>query len=131
MPTERHALAALLALTESGIDHTVTRHGPVRSLAEAAEARGLQQWLRERGYDLLLYNITGDPTARSRLFATHLLSKRVDAVMVLALQPTPAEVASLDRIGTPTVVVGGAVPGWSDVPNSSGRSSAQVETPLR
>ena len=76
---------------------------------------GAEELLRQEGYDLLLYNITGDPTARSRLFATHLLSKRVDAVMVLALQPTPAEVASLDRIGTPTVVVGGAVPGWSDV----------------
>ncbi|MET0837653.1 MAG: LacI family DNA-binding transcriptional regulator [Marmoricola sp.] len=76
---------------------------------------GAEELLRQEGYDLLLYNITGDPTARSRLFSAHLLSKRVDAVMVLALQPTPAEVASLDRIGAPTVVVGGAVPGWSDV----------------
>ena len=50
-----------------------------------------------------------------RLFSAHLLSKRVDAVMVLALRPTPEEVASLDRTGSPTVVVGGAVPGWSSV----------------
>ena len=60
---------------------------------------GAEELLRQEGYDLLLYNITGDPAARSRLFSAHLLSKRVDAVMVLALQPTPAEVASLDRIG--------------------------------
>ena len=32
---------ALQALAESGIDHAITRHGRVRSLAEAAEARGL------------------------------------------------------------------------------------------
>jgi len=32
---------ALRALAESGIDHEVTRHGMVRSLAEAAEARDL------------------------------------------------------------------------------------------
>ena len=32
---------ALRALAASGIEHAVTRHGRVRSLAEAAEARGL------------------------------------------------------------------------------------------
>ena len=32
---------ALAALTESGIEHTVTRHGRVGSLAEAAAARGV------------------------------------------------------------------------------------------
>lgn len=29
------------ALAEAGIDHTIVRHGPVTSLAEAAEARGV------------------------------------------------------------------------------------------
>ena len=33
---------ALVALTESGIEHTVTRHGRVGSLAEAAAARGVE-----------------------------------------------------------------------------------------
>ncbi len=74
-----------------------------------------EELLRHEGYDLLLYNITGDPDARHRLFSTHLLSKRVDAVMVLALRPTPEEIASLTRVGTPTVVVGGAVPAWPSV----------------
>lgn len=36
--TENPALAALAA---SGLDHVVTRHGPVGSLAEAAAARGV------------------------------------------------------------------------------------------
>ena len=32
---------ALRALAEAGIEHSVTRHGRVRSLAEAAAARGV------------------------------------------------------------------------------------------
>jgi DNA-binding LacI/PurR family transcriptional regulator len=76
---------------------------------------GAEELLRQEGYDLLLYTVTGEPAARQRLFHSHLLSKRVDAVMVLALRPTPEEVASLERTDSPTVVVGGAVPGWSSV----------------
>jgi LacI family repressor for deo operon, udp, cdd, tsx, nupC, and nupG len=76
---------------------------------------GAEELLRSEGYDLLLYTVTGEPAARQRLFHSYLLSKRVDAVMVLALRPTPEEVASLERTGSPTVVVGGAVPGWSSV----------------
>ena len=60
---------------------------------------GAEELLREEGYDLLLYTVTGEPAARQRLFSTYLLSKRVDAVMVLALRPTPEEVASLERTG--------------------------------
>ena len=76
---------------------------------------GAEELLRSEGYDLLLYHITGDESARHRLFSTHLLSKRVDAVIVLALRPAPEEVASLGRVGSPTVVVGGFVPGWPSV----------------
>ena len=32
---------ALAAAAQLGLEHTLTRHGPVRSLAEAAQARGL------------------------------------------------------------------------------------------
>jgi len=35
-------LAALSAVRELGLDHEVRRHGPVRSLAEAATARGVE-----------------------------------------------------------------------------------------
>lgn len=41
MSTDDAENPALLALVESGVAHTVTRHGRVRSLAEAAEARGV------------------------------------------------------------------------------------------
>ncbi len=48
---------------------------------------GAEELLREAGYDLLLYNLAGDHEARHRVFRTHLLRKRVDAVMVLSLTP--------------------------------------------
>jgi Cys-tRNA(Pro)/Cys-tRNA(Cys) deacylase len=34
--------AALQALREQGLEHSVIRHGPVRSLVEAADARGVE-----------------------------------------------------------------------------------------
>jgi Cys-tRNA(Pro) deacylase len=40
--TDDGELRAAQALTDSGIAHTITRHGPVRSLEEAAAARGVR-----------------------------------------------------------------------------------------
>ncbi len=80
------------------------------SVVHGAESR-----LREEGYDLLLYNLAGDPQARHRVFCTHLLHKRVDAVLVLALTPTAEEVAALGKLDRPVAVVGSRVPGWSSV----------------
>jgi len=42
MDDQRVTTAALRELEESGIPHRVIRHGPVRSLAEAAAARGVE-----------------------------------------------------------------------------------------
>ncbi len=76
---------------------------------------GAEELLRERGYDLLLYNLAGDHAARHRVFQTHLLRKRVDAVLILSLSPTPAEIASLTGLGRPVATVGAVVQGWSSV----------------
>ena len=76
---------------------------------------GAEELLREAGYDLLLYNLAGDPEARHRVFSTHLLRKRVDAVLVLTLTPTDEEAAALTRLGRPVAIVGGRVAGWSSV----------------
>jgi Cys-tRNA(Pro)/Cys-tRNA(Cys) deacylase len=58
---------ALRALTESGVEHRVLRHGPVRSLAEAAAARGVEprdvvktMVVRRGQDDLLLVLVPGD-----------------------------------------------------------------------
>jgi len=81
----------------------------------AAVVQGAEELLRERGYDLLLYNLAGDPSARHRVFDTNLLTKRVDAVLVLGLKPSADELARLERLGHPVTIVGADVPGWATV----------------
>jgi DNA-binding LacI/PurR family transcriptional regulator len=81
----------------------------------AGVVQGAEELLRESGYDLLLYNLGGDMEARYRVFRTHLLRKRVDAVLVLSLTPTEGEVAALAKLDRPVAVVGATVPGWSSV----------------
>jgi LacI family repressor for deo operon, udp, cdd, tsx, nupC, and nupG len=80
------------------------------SVVHGAEAR-----LREAGYDLLLYNLAGDADARHRVFRSHLLRKRVDALLVLSLAPTEEEIASVAKLDRPVAVVGARVPGWASV----------------
>jgi hypothetical protein len=77
----------------------------------AGVVQGAEELLRAAGYDLLLYNLGGDRDARHRVFRTHLLRKRVDAVLVLSLTPTDEEVEALTRTDRPVVVVGASVPG--------------------
>ena len=77
--------------------------------------QGAEELLREAGYDLLLYTLAGDKAARHRVFRTHLLRKRVDAVLVLSLTPTDEEVAALARLDRPVAVVGATVDGWASV----------------
>ena len=81
----------------------------------AAVVQGAEEVLRERGYDLLLYNLAGDESARHRVFETSLLTKRVDAVLVLSLKPSPDELARLQKLGRPVTIVGADVPGWATV----------------
>lgn len=58
---------ALQALADAGVEHRVLRHGPVRSLAEAAAARGVEpadvvktMVVRRGEDDLLLVLVPGD-----------------------------------------------------------------------
>jgi DNA-binding LacI/PurR family transcriptional regulator len=81
----------------------------------ASVVQGAEELLREEGYDLLLYNLGGDREARHRVFRSHLLRKRVDAVLVLSLTPTDEEVRALAKLDRPVAVVGATVPGWASV----------------
>ena len=78
----------------------------------ATVVHGAEQVLRERGYDVLLYNIGGDPDARRRVLLTQLVTKRADALIVVGLGPTPEEVLWLSRHGMPVVTLGSRVPEW-------------------
>ena len=57
----------------------------------ASVVQGAEEVLRESGYDLLLYNLAGSAAARHRVFEGGRLTKRVDAVLVLSLQPSAVE----------------------------------------
>jgi DNA-binding LacI/PurR family transcriptional regulator len=81
----------------------------------ASVVQGAEEVLRDRGYDLLLYNLGGDDVARHRVFETSLLIKRVDAVLVLSLKPSPDELVRLERLARPVTIVGADVPGWATV----------------
>lgn len=81
----------------------------------SAVVQGAEEVLRGAGYDLLLYNLAGDESARHRVFETSLLTKRVDAVLVLSLKPSDDELARLDGLGRPVTIVGADVPGWATV----------------
>jgi DNA-binding LacI/PurR family transcriptional regulator len=81
----------------------------------ASVVQGAEEVLREQGYDLLLYNLAGSAAARHRVFETGLLSKRVDAVVVLSLQPSAVELNRLAGLNRPVTFVGADVPGWATV----------------
>lgn len=74
--------------------------------------QGAQDRLQEAGYDLLLYNLGGEQSARDRVLATRMLAKRVDALLVLALTPTSRELANLRSLGLPVGLVGAQVEGF-------------------
>jgi LacI family repressor for deo operon, udp, cdd, tsx, nupC, and nupG len=81
----------------------------------AAIVHSAEERLRKAGYDLLLYSLGTDAQERRRAFSGTLLSKRVDAVLVLGLHPTAEEVAALSTVGGPVAIVGADVPGWASV----------------
>lgn len=81
----------------------------------AAIVHSAEERLRKAGYDLLLYSLGTDAHERRRAFSGTLLSKRVDAVLVLGLHPTEEEVTALSALGGPVAIVGARVPGWASV----------------
>ncbi len=81
----------------------------------ASVVQGAEAPLREAGYDLLLYNLGGDMESRRRVFTTHLMRRRVDAVLVLSLTPNEQEIAAVAKLHRPVAVIGATVPGWASV----------------
>jgi LacI family repressor for deo operon, udp, cdd, tsx, nupC, and nupG len=74
---------------------------------------GAERVLLRRGYDLTLYNLSGDGGERRRVFEHHLLRNRVDAVFAVSLELAESEVSRLLALGKPLVGVGGPLPGVS------------------
>ncbi len=72
---------------------------------------GAQHALLRNGYDLTLYNLSGEGAERTSVFEHFLLRQRVDAVIAVSLELTEAEVARLHAMDKPLVGVGGPIPG--------------------
>ncbi|QFZ24697.1 LacI family DNA-binding transcriptional regulator [Saccharothrix syringae] len=66
---------------------------------------GAEGALRQAGYDVLLY-VLGEPPARARFFEELPLARRVDGVLALSVDLTPAEGAALRGLDVPVVEVG-------------------------
>jgi len=76
---------------------------------------GAEKVLRAAGYDVLIYNLDGDPARRDRVLRTHVLTKRVEAILVLGLTPSPEEIAWLGEHAERVTTLGAEAPGWSSV----------------
>ncbi|GAA3883930.1 LacI family DNA-binding transcriptional regulator [Leifsonia kafniensis] len=72
---------------------------------------GAQRALLRNGYDLTLYNLTGDGIERQSVFEHFLLRQRVDAVIAVSLELTEDEIFRLHALGKPLVGVGGLIEG--------------------
>lgn len=72
---------------------------------------GVERALLERGYDLMLYNVSKSGEERSRVFEYFLVRKRVDAIIAVTLEITPEEARSLLALGKPIAGIGGALEG--------------------
>lgn len=76
------------------------------AVLESAETK-----MRQHGYDLTLYNISGGEEQRKRIFDEFLLRKRVDAVFTCAIKFGEAELKNLNRTKKPILGIGGTVSG--------------------
>ena len=72
---------------------------------------GAQQELMKSGYDVTLYNLSASDQERDQVFNELLRRQRVDAVIAVSLELTPAQVDALHAVGKPVVGVGGPIPG--------------------
>jgi DNA-binding LacI/PurR family transcriptional regulator len=74
---------------------------------------GIESALIAAGYDLTLYRLSADDTARRRVFEYFLVRKRVDAVIAVSIELTAREIELLRSLGKPIVGIGGAVEGMA------------------
>ncbi|WP_062379151.1 LacI family DNA-binding transcriptional regulator [Demequina pelophila] len=80
--------------------------------------QGCHRALADQGYDLTLYHLENHAPdnkraagRRQRLFEEFLHRKRIDGLIAVSLELTPAELEGLHRIGRPLVGVGGPLEG--------------------
>ncbi|MBP2412953.1 DNA-binding LacI/PurR family transcriptional regulator [Arthrobacter stackebrandtii] len=76
---------------------------------------GIDQVLRENGYNLLLFSLGGYSPGRRRSFTESMVRKQIDALLVLTLWLSDEELLQLQRTDIPLMAVGGPVDGCAGV----------------
>lgn len=110
-----YAISPSASRLATGRTRTVAVVVPLLSkwfFAEVIAAAG--RVLSREGYDVLLVELS-TPELRDRFFASPRLHGRSDAALVVALQPTPEELASLRGQGQVVALVGSEQAGASSV----------------
>ena len=81
-----------------------------------------EQVIRGAGLDLLFYHV-GNTEMRQRCFASGLLRKRVDGVMLVTLSLTDPEIAALRALDVPVCMIGAQVAGFSSIRTDDAESA--------
>lgn len=76
---------------------------------------GIDQVLRENGYNLLLFSLGGSVHGRQRNFTESMVRKQIDALLVLSLWLSDEEQQQLQYTDIPLMSVGGPVDGCAGV----------------
>ncbi|MGQ7785898.1 LacI family DNA-binding transcriptional regulator [Nesterenkonia sp. K-15-9-6] len=71
---------------------------------------GISEELSRRGYDLTLYNVTDDAQVRQEIFSSFLRRRRVDGLIVVAMELDADEIDQLTGLGIPVLTLGGSNP---------------------
>lgn len=71
---------------------------------------GISEELSRRGYDLTLYNVTDDPQVRREIFSSFLRRRRVDGLIVVAMELDADEIEQLTGLDIPVLTLGGSNP---------------------
>jgi len=80
------------------------------TVVEAAE-----EALHQGGYDMVLYNLGGRPESRRKLFSGTAISHRADALMLVCTPLDGPDIASVEKLDIPVVMVGECVRQWPAV----------------
>jgi LacI family repressor for deo operon, udp, cdd, tsx, nupC, and nupG len=75
---------------------------------------GAVDFLRDRGYDVLLYHL-GNANVRDDFFQRMPLARRVDGILTLSMPLTEQHTLSLRALGLPLVSIGSSIPGSPSV----------------
>lgn len=74
---------------------------------------GISESLVRAGYDVTLYNVTDDQQIRKRIFLSFVQRRRVDGMIVVAMELDERESAQLRQLNIPVIATGGPSPNFN------------------